>query len=192
MALISTAQLKSYLRIQHTADDTLLADLLTQAKALVESHIGRPIAAREATWTDRAETLRAYGVVTTLMIPESPVAAEGVTITDADGATVDADDYTVETRTGMVRAARGVVFSNGPYTITATTGLSAHPDYATRLEPLVNGALRDTVADAYLRRSPAAASEGAGGGVQATYATVTELPPRVVAALRPITFVGPA
>lgn len=190
MALLTVSQLKSYLRIQHTAEDTLLADLLAQATALVESHIGRPITARAATWTDRAATLRAYGAVTTLMIPESPVAADSVTVTGADGTTVDAADYTVDIRTGMIRGNRGAVFASGPYTITATTGLSAHPDYATRLEPLVNGALRDTVADAYHRRSPAAASEGAGGGVQATYATVTELPARVVAALRPIRSLG--
>lgn len=45
------------------------------------------------------------------------------------------------------------------------TDLELEPDYATRIEPLLNQSIVDTVAHLYKNRSPNAASESEGGGI---------------------------
>src|SRR5688572_20971431 len=99
MALLTVAQIKDYLRIQHTAEDTPLALWLSMALAQVEAEFGRPITAVTKSWTDDGVSHRAYGVVTGLMIPPqfTPYVVTGtgaLAITDTDSlALVAGTDY---------------------------------------------------------------------------------------------------
>lgn len=190
MALPVIDDVKSYLRIQTTAEDVLLASLLVRAQAMVEAHMGRPIALESRTFTEEAESLVAYGRVTKLLVPVTPVDWSTLVLTDADGdALVITDDYrTGDAWLGEIRAAIGMSFGNAPYTIAVDVGLETAADYATRVEPVVSAAIVDVVADLYQRRSPAASTESTGGGISTTY-TASGLPARTAAMLAPYTMV---
>lgn len=172
MALPSSSDLKTYLRIQSTAEDTLLASLVTRATALAEGVLGRPITTvADLAMVDEADTLVAYGAVTKLLVPVTPYDTASLVITDADGtALVVTTDYRVGNAwTGEVFASEGSAFTNGPYTLTADVGLATASDYSTRIEPLIGAAIIDIAADLWHRRNPGAATESTGGGVSTTY-----------------------
>lgn len=157
MALPSVADLKSYLRIESTAEDTLLAALMARAKAMLEGWIDVPITAETQTAIDRADALDVP--VTSLVFPRRPCTITSVV--DTDGVTVAAADYWVDGTSGVIYG-KDVAFPFGPYTITASVGLSLRADYA-RIEPLISEAIIDLAADLYQRRTPGAASETAAG-----------------------------
>lgn len=158
MALPNAADLKSYLRIESTAEDTLLAALMTRAKAMLEAWIDVPITAETQTAIDRADALDAP--VRSLIFPRRPCTITSVV--DADAVTVPATDYWVDGTSGVIYAKDAVSFPYGPYTITASVGLSLRADYA-RIEPVLSEAIIDLAADLYQRRTPGAASETAAG-----------------------------
>jgi hypothetical protein len=195
MADVTIAALKLVLKIQTTREDSLLVALLASAKAAVRGELGRDIDVTERTFTDEAESNRAYGLGRHLVIPPQylPLDMEddsaqslAPVIADADGTVLDpAVDY----RVGMVwetliRARPGLAFNNPPYTITVNCGLAADPDYATKIEPAINQAILDAAADLYHFRNPSAASETTGGGVSHTRGE-WGLPSRVKALLSP-------
>ena len=157
MALPTTADLKSYLRIETTAEDALLAQLLARAKAMLEGWIDCPITAESQTAVDRGETLDAP--LLSLVFPRRPIGS--VSLADADATAVSASVYTVDARSGMLYAKPAEQFTNPPYTITANCGLSLRADYA-RIEPLLSEMILDLAADLYQRRTPGAGSEKAG------------------------------
>lgn len=157
MALPTVADLKSYLKIETNAENALLTALLARAQAMLEGWIDCPIAAESQTAVDRADALDEP--VLSLIFPRRPIAS--VSITDADGDTVDATTYTVYGASGMIYAKPLESFYNGPYTITAQCGLSLRADYA-RIEPLLTEMILDLAADLYQRRTPGASSEKAG------------------------------
>jgi uncharacterized phiE125 gp8 family phage protein len=158
MALPTTADLKSYLRIETTAEDTLLGLLLARAKAMLEQWTDTPITATSQTAIDRADSVDVP--VTSLVFPRRPCAVTA--IVDSDGTAVPVADYWVDGRSGVIYGKDGTTFPYGPYTITANVGLSLRQDYAA-LEPLLNEAILDLAADLYQRRTPGAASETAAG-----------------------------
>ena len=188
MALPTVAQVKAVLRIQHTAEDTLLQGMLDRACALIVAHMGRPYEAEERTWIDEGGRVRAYGGLTSLTIPTGPIDPTTLVIEDADGEIlVAATDYRAPVATdGVIRAARGTTFANAPYTLTADVGLSARADYATLVEPVLSQAVIDCVSDWWARRNPNATSETTGGGVSTSWLT-EGLPPRVCMALSSFT-----
>jgi uncharacterized phiE125 gp8 family phage protein len=189
MALPTVADCKDYLRIEHTAEDAMLAGWLAQAIALIEAELGRPITILNRTFVLECEPSRVSS--TRLFVPIYPIATEDssagtadLTLTDADGTVLVEDtDYRLDTRTGWITAIDSC-FSNYPYTIVADVGLAALPEYATRIEPALSAAVLDVVADRYQRRNPAAQAEGAGGGVY-TQSQIAGLPDRVKDALAP-------
>ena len=187
MALPSVADLKLVLRIQGTAEDTLLTALLARAQAGVESELGRPVTAAESTWTDWGDSAAFDGVLRTLQIPVVPCEPTSLVIEDADGVTLDpAVAYYEPTSpwAATVRARPGMTFPVAPYTLTADVGLSADARYATVIEPVIAAAILDVAADLYQRRSAAASNESTGGGVSTSYANVG-LPARVREMLSP-------
>lgn len=186
MALPTITELKLYLRIQTTAEDTLLTLLMTQAEAMVQAHIGRPITAIARTFVEEARTITAYGVVTKLLVPVTPVDWSTLVVTDVDlTALVEDEDYRLgDIWTGEIHAMPGVSFGNGPYTLDAEVGLSVDPEYATRIEPAIGAAILDVAADLWHRRNPGATTESTGGGVSTTY-TSDGLPARTAAMLAP-------
>lgn len=179
MTLPVTADLKSYLRLETTDEDTLCDALLARAQAAVETYIGRPlVAVPDLVTVDEAVTQELYGRVTTLQTDLWPINAASVAVGDVDGVAVDPTTYRVVAARGQIVGLPGVSFVHGPYTITYTAGLSTDPFYATRIEPLASAAILDTAADLFQRRNPAATQEASGGGVSTSYA-VTQLPERV-------------
>lgn len=178
MALPTATDLKTYLRIETTAEDTLLAALVARAKAMLEGWIDCPLTAESQTAVDRGETLDAP--LLSLVFPRRPIGS--VAIVDADGATVDATTYTVDARSGICYANPGVTFPYAPYTITCQVGLSLRADYA-RIEPLLSEMILDLAADLYQRRTPGAGSEKAGDTTIA-WDTSRETVARVTKSLR--------
>lgn len=184
MALVTLTEAKAYLRVTHALEDTLIGDLLTRAKAIVQAEVGVPLTAQAGrAWVDRAQSERTDYSPETLLLP-FPIQVAGLVVNDGDGRTLAATEYdTLElATTGMLYAARGLNFPNGPYSGTATIGMSAHPDYATDIEPRLNSVLVDIVAEWYQRRNPGAASE-ADPGVSTSY-EMSGLPPRIQQQIR--------
>lgn len=189
MALPVVADLKAVLRIEHAAEDTLLTRLLAVATADVVQHLRVPITAVARTfpdvrplWDDRRQRW-------VLHVPLVPVATDpAVVVTDADDAVVDAATYRVDERAGVLVPLEGETpwrWSSGPYTIAATVGLSAHPEYGTDVEPILGNAILDLSAERWHNRNPTAQAEGAGGGVYTQRSALQGLPPRIVAQLAP-------
>lgn len=158
MALPTVADLKTWLRIETTREDLLLAALLARAQASLETMLDGPITAEVQTAVDRGAALDVP--VTSLVFPRRPFTVTG--IVDMDGVTVDPTTYTVDGLSGLIYAKSGVEFAAAPYTITASVGLSLRADYA-RIEPVIGAAILDLAADLYQRRTPGAASESAAG-----------------------------
>jgi uncharacterized phiE125 gp8 family phage protein len=190
MALPDVDDCKDYLRIEHDAEDAMLAGWLAQAIALIEAELGRPITILRRTFVLECEPSRVSA--TRLFVPVYPIAVEDssastmdLTLTDADGTVLVEDtDYRLDTRTGQITGIDGYCFTRWPYTIVADVGLAALPEYATRIEPAMAAAVLDVVADRYQRRDPVAQAEGAGGGVYTQYQSAG-LPDRVKDALAP-------
>lgn len=166
MALPTVQNLKDYLRIEHTAEDALLAALLVRAQVMLQQWVDTPIVASERTAYDPPANPRPGNpyrpVLTQLVFPWRPIGPT-VTIEDADGTEVDADTYRVDQRAGMIIALRGTEFSNPPYAITAEVGLQYWDDYDTLIEPLLSQVIIDLAADLYTRRTPMATAENAAG-----------------------------
>lgn len=158
MALPTVSDLKSYLRIESNAENTLLSALLARAQAQMEIWIDTPITAVSTTAVDRAETISGQ-VCTSLVFPQRPINTTA-TIIDSDGTTVASTDYTINTASGVIYANEGYSFPYGPYTITTTCGLSLRGDYA-RIEPILSQCILDLAADLYQKRTPNAARESA-------------------------------
>lgn len=187
MTLLTVAQCKDYLRIEHTAEDAMLATWLAMALAQVEAELGRPITAAARTWRDDACTHRMYGAVTRLVVPVTPMDVTTLVIVDTDSTTLVAGtDYRAPLTgwEGVVEAMPGVTFAAGPYTLTADVGLTIASQYASLVEPAINAAALDIVADRWHRRNPTASSESAGGGVSTSY-TASGIPIRAAQLLAP-------
>jgi hypothetical protein len=194
MTLVTTTEVKPYLRIEAgvTAYDTLIDGLIAQATAMVEAFVRRPIEAELRTFMVDADR---YRHASRFFVPIYPIAlvdssggTEAIVITDADGDDLIEDtDFRFNRLTGEVLALSdgnvGATFLGYPFTVEAWVGLSAHPDYDNRIEPVINAAITDIVADLYQRRSPAATNESTGGGVSTSYAG--GMPERVKDMLRP-------
>lgn len=193
--LVTVAKVKSYFRIETTAEDELLADLIVRAEAEIEVVVGYSLTRRAMTWRDDAETLRLWSAVTNLLLPGIPIDAATLAIVDADGDTVDDSTYEVRQDKGMV-CARGfgfagpldgptTVFDNGPYTMTFDAGFACSDTYATRELPFIQASVIDYVGMLYQQRTPGASTEGA-AGTRVTYEVdeATGLPKRIARALR--------
>lgn len=185
MSLITVQDVKDYCRIQHTAEDTMLASWLAQAIARLEGYVRRPITAEERTFTLEQPSDANTRAIRMLFVPVYPVSdAPALTLTGVDAVElVEGTDYRLDRRTGQITALASVTFAQWPYTIVATVGLSARDDYATRIEPMLNDMILDIVADKYLRRNAAATNETE-GGVSVSYDAASGLPKRVCETLK--------
>lgn len=160
MALPTVNDLKSYLRIESNAENTLLQALLDRAKAQLEIWTDVPITAVSTTAVDRADVINGQTCVS-LIFPQRPINTTA-TIVDSEGTTLASDEYTINTASGVIYANSGYSFPYGPYTITTLCGLSLRGDYA-RIEPILSQCIIDLAADLYQKRTPNASSESAAG-----------------------------
>lgn len=201
MALPTLTDVKNYLRIETTAEDTVVTAILGSANGLVNSLLDRPITAVSRTYIVEDRRSASLGLsrlsydppaATYLRIPDAPVdITQTITITDRWGTVLDASLYRVEAATGIVRSGNATSpyatgFSAFPYTIVATTGLATRADYSTVVEPAIFQAILDVAADLYQRRNPAATDENDGIGGNIRYGRSEEtIPSRALALLAP-------
>jgi hypothetical protein len=191
MALPAVQNLKDYLRVETTAEDTVLTAILARAGAAVRTYLDRPIEAVEKTYRIEGDSQRAYGQITKLIVPDAPLslaAGKEPEVVDGDGNTVDPTMYMVNPETGVLRAVAGEVFAAFPYDVTATVGLATADDYAARIEPLIGACILDYAAELYQHRNPGAAQEST-LGVSVSYGG-SGLPPRLQVALMALRRVG--
>lgn len=169
MAAPTLQEIKDYLRQQTTANDTVLTALLLSATAMIEGWLGRPIALSDREVTidtlSRSRTDAIYAQA--VYLPTYPI-SEITSIEDSDGVALDLNTLRVSLQSGAVRLIDGGRFLNPPYTIVYKAGLAARSDF-NAIEPALNQAIIDTVADLFQRRNPAASSEREGGGVGVDY-----------------------
>ncbi|MEP6989441.1 MAG: head-tail connector protein [bacterium] len=178
MSLPDLAAVKAYLRVDGTAEDTVLASILLSATAMVQRFVERPLVLAPRTFVDCAYTARVYGTVDTLLLPQWPIHPGDIladppipapVITDGDGEVVAAALYTVQSSAGIFRSVYDASFPDGPYVIVAQVGLAAYPNYADEIEPVLAQCILDTCSDLYSNRTPSAQSETAGGGVSVSW-----------------------
>jgi phage tail protein X len=177
VALLTRDKAKAYRRVTSSAEDALFDDFLLEGKALIERAVGT-ITAVSRTMYGLADPRDSFArPVEGFYLPYYPIAPDPV-ITNANGDTVDALTYRVDQRAGrIIGLTTSSWFGAGPYIVVVNAGWSAHPDYATQIEPLINAVLRDYVLDRYDNREPGYTSVTAGGGVSRTQ-VAGELPPR--------------
>lgn len=183
MSLYTLANLKAYLRVEHSADDALLTALAESAVALLESYLNRPLESQARVFVDPAAP-EGGGKVGALLVPTWPVGVV-TSVTHDDGEALDVT--TIKASAQMLRKTDGTPFRRGPWAIACTVGLEHHPQWETVVQPVMQQAVRDVVADLYLRRNPAATAENEGGGVSQSYGAVNAqgIPLRTAAMLRP-------
>ena len=162
MALPTLAEAKAYLRVETTAEDSVITDLLSSALAWAESLIGRPITAVARTFS-ALEAANRDGFTPAFDLPVYPVASAALVVKDSTGDVVDVANYAIDNRLGRISGVDGYAFGAGPYVITATVGLSAHPDYATKYEPRVRALILGLTAILYHRRNPGTMTESESG-----------------------------
>lgn len=170
---------KQLLRIEHADEDTLVQQLLSRAKADIETFLGYALTAVQTTHVDYTERDN-YGVQPVLTMPGPfKTAAPAPVVTDVNGSTVDAANYYLDDRGLKIRAKPGYSFPARPYTIVATIGLSAHPDYAARYELVAATAILDLVAHRYWNRNPGVRTETDEGGGSKAYRDEA-IPPEII------------
>jgi hypothetical protein len=174
VALPTLKELKDYLRVEQAAEDSSITDLLSSALSWAESEIKRPIIAEPRTFAALSALLY-DSYASTFFLPIYPVAAAALVITDPFGDVVDPADYSLDSVSGRITAVNDFVFDDGPHVITATVGLSAHPNYATKYEPRVRALVMGIAAILYHQRNPKASSESE-SGTSVSYDTSRALP----------------
>lgn len=153
MALPTVQDAKSYLRVEWATEDPLFTSLLARAQGSIEAVLGYAMTAVAVTWADYG---RDY-VSSWIQLPGPFALSPAPVVTDVDGTVVDATSYALDQRSGKIRAKyNDGLFTSSQYTVVATIGLSAHPDYAA-LEAVATTAILDLVAHLYEQRNP---SEG--------------------------------
>ena len=183
MGLPTVTDAKAYCRIETADEDIIVSQLLARAKAAVETFMGYPL-------TAAAQTYVTYGdrfASSELQLPGPFLSSPTPTVTDVNGTVVDTTTYVLDNRSGKIRSKFGdVIFGSVPYTIVATVGLSAHPDYSSRFEAVASTAILDLVAHWYQNRDPNVSSgqdEGGGSFGMSGIGHVDPIPPRVIQSL---------
>lgn len=94
--LVSVAEAKLFTRIDTSADDTLIDDMITQARVFIENYISRDIVAKNRTYyVDQTNGL--------FDLPFAPIASVSSVTVEGEAATYDIlglDDYSIELHGG--------------------------------------------------------------------------------------------
>jgi hypothetical protein len=186
VTLVSVQQCMDYCRVQSDAEEALFTTWRLGAIGTIQTFLRRPIVAEQRTFRLYQGPTCHTGALILPIYPVSPEVedSDGYTtiaaavVTDADDEIIPDTDYHLEERIAVFTAVTGVSFATFPYTVVAYVGLSAHPDYATIIEPIINTAILDLVADKWAHRNPNATNENEGGGVSTSYDQVG-IPKRV-------------
>lgn len=187
MALPTLAKLKEYLRVETTAEDAVLTDLLAQAIPWAQSLIGIPITAEARTFYNVRPVFVGEGVGYGLSLPVYPALSVGLAVTDANAAAVAGANFRLDNALGWLVPVTTYSFADASHTVVATVGLSAHPRYAVEIEPRVNALILGLASVLYHERNPNASSLSE-SGASVSYRD-DQIPPRLkqlVAGLRPV------
>lgn len=195
---ITAATIADYLKIEDAAVLPQLTPLRAQAIASIQMHVRRPLTIElfdhvvERPYTGKQR-------LACITLPVFPLASAGdsagnysvssdVEITDGDSNVVADTNYRVDARAGQIIAATDFWFDTFPYTCIFAAGLGARSDYTDVVVPVIDLAIRDTVADAWQKRNPAASMETAGGNIMTQYqqGNFSGIPQRVKDALAPL------
>lgn len=179
MSLPTVADLRDRLRIETTAEDTLLQTLLDTAYATIQAFLRRPIGLELFSVSMEAPLNANVVSQRRLVLPIFPIGAPGdsaanysvsqaIELTDGDGTVVPTTDYRIDASLGIVFAEDTFAFDTWPYTCVFAAGLGARADYD-QVEITIGGAILDLAMDYYQRRNPAASSENTGGGISTQY-----------------------
>lgn len=181
MPLPTFADAKLYLRIEDSDEDQLVTQLVARAKAQIETFIGYPFTAVEKTFVEYRAGCALGGDF--IQLPGPFALSPAPAVTDPSGGVIDTTSYVLDPAAGKIRAKDRGYFGSRPITVVATIGLSAHPDYASRLEAVASIAIIDLVADLYQNRNPNVSSsqdEGGGSFAMSGIGHVDSIPPRVM------------
>lgn len=167
MALLTLAQIKADLRVESDAEDETLTRFLAEAIARVkaiarqrDTVLGTPV----STTFFPLKSYRDEHWRSVIVLPMWPVLASPLpVITDGDGVVVTSTNYTVTSRLARIQGIADYGFTVAPYTVVATVGLETDPLYTAEIEPVINTAIRDIVADKYQHRNPGSTSESTAG-----------------------------
>lgn len=176
-ALASVQDVKNYLRLRSTAEDSVIAQMLARATGEIEGVVGRFLTHQAGySWIDDAVDHRLDEAPRNLVLVV-PCDEATVTVTDASGDVVDATTYAVRQDRGLIVGNAGVVFPNPPYTMVATVGFDQSPTYATRELPIINDTIILYTAFLYQQRTVGARSvKGAASTVDYEVDPATGLP----------------
>lgn len=173
--LLTVANAKEYLEVEHSDFDDLVGDLIAQAEARMEGYIGTPITAES--YTEYHD-----GGLKHLFLHHMPIKSGSVTITDTkatsedatDDDTVDAEDYRIRHEHGMITRTT----SNGKirrwdigvkrFKVVYEAGLDQLNDWA-RAQIELEASIRDLLADWFERRVPTATREDRGFGMSMSF-----------------------
>ncbi len=171
-AMPSSTDLMAYLRIQTKKEQALLADLLAEAVATIETNIGKSLTTEQVTWRDNAASALLWRPATSLFLGYTPIDESTVVVKDRDAAIVPASNYQIRQDLGQIVALGAVaplggmvLFDNGPYTITCTAGYGTSAVYVARWLPMIKMVVLDFAAMLYQQRTPGARAERAAGSV---------------------------
>lgn len=94
--IVTVSEAKLYTRIDTSADDTLIDDMITQARVFIENYISRDIVAKNRTYyVDQTNGL--------FDLPFAPIASVSSVTVEGESATYDIlglDDYSIELHGG--------------------------------------------------------------------------------------------
>lgn len=138
--MLTVDKVRQYFRVEHVLEDEILEDYLRRVTALIETYVHRPVLSTTAGGATR--TYAAAAAAAALAIPSLRFGGSVTT----------------------------TVRWPGSASLTATpTPLDQHPDFAWRVEPVIELAQMDIVGSYYQRRNTDASYESAGGGLAVTY-----------------------
>lgn len=194
--LVTVQKVKDYGRIEETAEDNLIADMIVRAEGEIEVVVGQSLTKRSVVWRDNALTERIPGSVTNLLLGSVPIDEATMVVTDGNGDVVDPATYEIRQDMGMICARgsgfasigtgiEGCTFGIGPYRMECVAGYATGDTYATVELPFIQATIIDYVLMLYQQRTPGAVNEGA-SGTRVTYEVdeATGLPKRIARALR--------
>lgn len=115
-ALITVAEAKAHIGIASgdTTHDTLLESLIAEVSGFIDTYTKRTLQEQVGV------SLRAVGEGNTIVLPQYPVASVA-SVTDENGGSVPATDYTLKVDSGILKS-KGGDWGNQEYTVACTCG----------------------------------------------------------------------
>lgn len=184
--ILSLAQAKKALEIEHSNFDDKIGDLIQNAESLLEEYTGTPITAE--TFTEKYD-----GGKPIIFLDQSPIDESSVTVTDTQGTVDDAtDDETVEAKHYRVYPEEGEIVRTSQlgiekewapgrrrFEVEYDAGLDQHPNWARTVEHTLRQSLKHLLVMWYENRNPDLKSEQMGAGFGQRY-DLEDIPPRVL------------